>query len=617
MEIDRRNLAMALEDEAARHAYLYPEKANPRTILRMILSPLRGKKKIFWMWLLHGLAFGIRPMLSVFVLGRLVRLLEQGATMERFLVVAALVAGLYFLLSAIVAQTDARIRATWMIFRVKLINRMLSQYMRMDFGLYENAKFLDVMRRWQLAFSGNETGLEGIWNRSLEGLGQLISALLLAGVLIGLLGPWMLVPLVVYLLVVYFTKANIARFQFAKSEALMQAQRRSYRYTDMATDFRYGKDTRLYRMQHRFAKGYQPILGALEKLYHAFTGRVFHMSFLENAGLILLEGTVFALLFWRDLPAVQFIPALTAGLLLSQALQRFAGHFLAFYQYESLYIEDAFTLLAADLQSEQGAAAIPGKGPVEIRLENVSFSYPGSDKRVLENCSLTLQAGESCALVGVNGAGKTTLVKLLTGLYRPTEGSVRINGVDATEIPADDLFRMYGVVFQDAQPLAVTIAEYVAASDEKIDRDRVQRSIEKAGLWEKVDSLDQGIDSPLLKVLHDDGVILSGGENQKLAIARALYRKDTRALILDEPTSALDALAEEKIYREFAELSEGRTTLFISHRLASTRFCDRIAVLSGGRIVEEGTHASLMKEDGLYRSLYETQAKYYRQEETA
>ena len=326
-------------------------------------------------------------------------------------------------------------------------------------------------------------------------------------------------------------------------------------------------------------------------------GRCSHCSFGGFAGCAVYSGT-------------------HGGALLSQALQRFAGHFLAFYQYESLYIEDAFTLLAADLQSEQGAAAIPGKGPVEIRLENVSFSYPGSDKRVLENCSLTLQAGESCALVGVNGAGKTTLVKLLTGLYRPTEGSVRINGVDATEIPRMTCFACTGSSF-DAQPLAVTIAEYVAASDEKIDRDRVQRSIEKAGLWEKVDSLDQGIDSPLLKVLHDDGVILSGGENQKLAIARALYRKDTRALILDEPTSALDALAEEKIYREFAELSEGRTTLFISHRLASTRFCDRIAVLSGGRIVEEGTHASLMKEDGLYRSLYETQAKYYRQEETA
>ena len=157
MEIDRRNLAMALEDEAARHAYLYPEKANPRTILRMILSPLRGKKKIFWMWLLHGLAFGIRPVLSVFVLGRLVRLLEQGATMERFLVVAALVAGLYFLLSAIVAQTDARIRATWMIFRVKLINRMLSQYMRMDFGLYENAKFLPTRNFHGQKFAGADT----------------------------------------------------------------------------------------------------------------------------------------------------------------------------------------------------------------------------------------------------------------------------------------------------------------------------------------------------------------------------------------------------------------------------------------------------------------------------
>jgi len=229
--------------------------------------------------------------------------------------------------------------------------------------------------------------------------------------------------------------------------------------------------------------------------------------------------------------------------------------------------------------------------------------------------NLYIPAGEKCALVGVNGAGKTTLVKLITGLYQPAEGQVLVNGVDAATIPQEEIFSLFGVVFQEVQPLALTIAENVAASDTGIDRDRVIECLKQAGLWEKVSKLPKGIDSPMLKVIQDDGVVLSGGENQKLSIARALYREGTRMMIMDEPTAALDALAEEKIYREFDEILSGKTALFISHRLASTRFCDRIVLLDGGRIVQQGTHEELLKEDGLYQKMFTAQSKYYRSEE--
>lgn len=612
MQIDKRNLAVALEDEAVREAYLYPEKADTPALIRMILSPLRGDKKLIAMWLLHGVAYGIRPVLSVFILGWFVGMLERGAPAGQFLGVAAAVALVYFVLSAAVTQSNSRVRVNWMVRRVSLINRMMSQYMRMDFGLFENARFQDAMNRWGAALGGNEAGLEGIWNRSLEGFGRLLSLVVLGGVLLWFLGPWLLVPVVLYIVIIWLTKSNIAKYRFERREELTTTGRKSNRYTKMATDFRYGKDSRMYKMQDRFAAGFKPLITSYQRLYHAFTGREFHWTWLENTLLIGVEFTLLALLFFAQLPPAQFVPVLTASLLFGQALQQFSLD-IAYYQSESVYIEDAFALLQADLQSEDGNAVLTESGPVEITLENVSFSYPGSDVKVLEDCSLTLYAGSSCALVGVNGAGKTTLVKLITGLYRPTRGTIRINGTLMTELSSEQIFGLYGAVFQDAQPLAITIAEFVAADDLEIDRDRVRKSLSTAGLLEKVESFEKGIDSPLLKVLHDDGVILSGGENQKLAIARALYRENTRALILDEPTSALDALAEEKIYREFAELAEGRTTLFISHRLASTRFCDRIAVLSGGRIVQEGTHNELMHEDRLYRTMYETQAKYYQE----
>ena len=206
------------------------------------------------------------------------------------------------------------------------------------------------------------------------------------------------------------------------------------------------------------------------------------------------------------------------------------------------------------------------------------------------------------------------MVKLITGLYQPTKGQILINGIDTRTIAQRELFSLFGVVFQEVQPLALTIAENVAAADIDIDRDRVVDCLKQAGLWEKVSSLPKGIDSPVLKVVEDDGIIFSGGENQKLAIARALYRKDSLMMIMDEPTAALDALAEEKIYREFDSILSGKTALFISHRLASTRFCDRIVLLDGGSISQEGTHDELIGQEGLYKRMFTAQGKYYQED---
>ena len=176
------------------------------------------------------------------------------------------------------------------------------------------------------------------------------------------------------------------------------------------------------------------------------------------------------------------------------------------------------------------------------------------------------------------------------------------------------MFSLFGVVFQEADPIALTIAETVAASVDNIDRERVEACLKTAGLWQKVESFAKGIDTPLLKIIDEDGAILSGGENQKLMIARALYREGTRMMVMDEPTAALDALAEQKIYQEFDKLLRGRTALFISHRLASTRFCDRILLLDGGHISQAGTHDELIAQEGLYKTLFTTQGKYYQEE---
>lgn len=250
----------------------------------------------------------------------------------------------------------------------------------------------------------------------------------------------------------------------------------------------------------------------------------------------------------------------------------------------------------------------------EIRLSNVSFRYPEANGYALHHINLTIHPGEKLAIVGLNGAGKTTLVKLICGLYDPTEGEVLLNGVNIKKYNRRDYYLHFTAVFQQFSLLEATLAENVAQTDEKnIDYDKVHECIEKAGLKDKVKSLPNGLYTYIGRKVFENGVELSGGETQRLMLARALY-KNAPIIILDEPTAALDPIAENEIYQRYNEMTAGRTSVYISHRLASTRFCDRIIHLESGVIVEEGTHDSLMASGEKYAGLYSVQSHYYRKE---
>ncbi len=248
----------------------------------------------------------------------------------------------------------------------------------------------------------------------------------------------------------------------------------------------------------------------------------------------------------------------------------------------------------------------------ELKLEDVSFRYPGAENDTISHMNLTVHPGEKLAIVGLNGAGKTTLIKLLSGLLDPTQGRVLLNGQDIRQFNRRDYYTLFTAVFQDFSRLQATIAQNVAQSTTNIDEERLRFCVEQAGLTEAISKLPQGLDTMLGRTISDNGVELSGGQLQRLMLARALY-KDAPILLLDEPTAALDPIAENDIYQKYSTMTAGRTSIYISHRLASTRFCDRIIFLADGRIAEEGTHDALMALGGSYCNLFNVQSKYYRE----
>ena len=280
------------------------------------------------------------------------------------------------------------------------------------------------------------------------------------------------------------------------------------------------------------------------------------------------------------------------------------------FDYINSYLSTYEDFIAQPSMAYDGTLPIEKRddGQYEFAFHDVSFSYPGTDLPVLEHVTLSFAVGEKTALVGRNGAGKTTLIKLLCRLYEPTSGYITLNGIDIRKYSYKEYTQAFSVVFQDFHLFSLPLDENIAAGTE-IDEAALQSSLAKVGLTECVQRLPQGTHTRLYNN-NGAGVDLSGGEAQRTAIARALY-KDAPFVILDEPTAALDPIAEAEIYEQFSQMTAGKTAVYISHRMSSCKFCDRIIVLDHGRIAEDGTHDTLLANHGIYANLYETQAQYY------
>lgn len=499
--------------------------------------------------------------------------------------------------------------------RLSIIAKMWHKAGSCSYPVRESQDFIRSFTKATDASLGNSSAAEDTWNTFAvliqNFLGFLIYLYLLTHV-----DPVIVIVTLVAAITGYLVSNHFNGWGYRHRQEESEIKNRFFYFRDKARDRRLAKDVRIFGIGDWLREVLDKNMRMLQDFYLR-RERVCLLADITDVILSFLRnGVAYAWLLYQavqgNLTASEFLLYFTAasgftawitGIMVSVSKLRRQCMDLSCIR-EMLDYEEPFLF-------EEGKALRTEPGTdYTIELRDVTFRYPGSEQTIFSHLNLTLHPGEKLAVVGANGAGKTTLVRLLCGLYDPDEGEVLLNGVNIKEYNRREYYQLFSAVFQEFSLLAGEIGENVACFDQETDSDRIRDCMEKVGLAGKIEALPEGYHTHLVKEVYDDAVELSGGEEQRLMMARLLY-KDSPIMILDEPTAALDAIAESDIYRKYHELSRGKSSVFISHRLASTRFCDRIILLKDGKVAEEGTHEELMALGESYAELFRIQSKYY------
>lgn len=539
----------------------------------------------------------------------------EGRPEELFWLIAA------FMLIQLVATMLNTLHANnfwWRCIRVRLSmmnNEKNYKAMRIPFEHLEDPEVMDCFERAGNACNDNNKGIEGMLHRIMRFLTD--CAVVACGLcILGSMDLWIILMMLVFAGISFFVSNRTgARNKEKLWDPMTSFWRKRYYVQQKTTSFDFAKDIRMFHIKDW-----------LMQKFHALNLEYYETQ-KKDAFRWLLAGVVKSICWAVPQAAVY-------GWLIYAVLQReiTLGNFTLYvaaagnlFQYISQVMDGVKELLARSREvddfrsfleldngkAEDGGVEVPWAESYEFRFENVSFQYPRAEQYALRHLNLTLKAGERLAVVGLNGAGKSTFIKLLLRLYEPTEGTIYLNGVDIRTYNRDSYYKVFAPVFQEVQLFAFPLAENISMKPPKeTDKELAENCLFRAGFEKKLAGLPKGVSTEVLKIIHDDGVDFSGGEKQKIALARALY-KQSPVVVLDEPTAALDALAEYQLYQDFDKLIGGKTAVYISHRLSSTRFCDNVAMFRDGEMVEYGTHQELLSKGGAYAEMFEVQAQYY------
>lgn len=433
--------------------------------------------------------------------------------------------------------------------------------------------------------------------------------------ILSVLSIWLVPIVVIPALLYYFTERHKMNWIWNMADNWQVYDRQLGYIKNAGGDLERAKDVRLYNFKNLFDKAFSRSFKKRYDWYRQQDAWEFRhgcvQNFIMSAGKFAAYAYVICLVISGNIGAGEFVVYFNSIMKLSEATNDWCNNFSG-YQWISSNIGYVRDYLEMPEKTNRGEGKPLPRNGFEIEFKNVSYTYFGAEKPTIDGLSFKIKKGEKLALVGLNGAGKTTVVKLLCGLYDPTGGEILLNGVPVNEYNREEYFTLFSAVFQDISIFSGTVEENVTGA-ENCDREKFIRCMRNSGIYEKIESLQSKEKSHLVRGTYDDAIELSGGETQKLALAKALY-KNAPMLILDEPTAALDPIAEQEMYLNYTKFAEGKSSVFISHRLASTRFCDRIILLADGKISECGTHTELMKLNGKYAELFNIQSSYYNDE---
>lgn len=583
----------------------------------MIMLAWKKQKSVIWLCLILAALAVITSLVGLFITPTILGQIESTVPIGKLITTIIIFAVILMVVNAANSYFNTNTLFGRVNVRINLVSMIHEKFMTMSYPNTEDQGIKKKLDKAIMSVSANSEATEAIWD-TLTDLLKNISGFIIYLILLVSINPIIIAIVLVTTVTGFFINKHINSWGYRHRDEEAEYSRRMNYISEKAKDYHIAKDIRIFGMRGWL----EDVYNSTFRLYQAFIIRGEKVYIWGNVVDMLLtlmrNGIAYLYLvnmvLYNDLSASQFLLFFSAiggftswmsGILSGfSTLHRQSLDISAlreFLEYPELFLFENGTVLQPDVSK-----------PYEIELRNVSFRYPEAEKDTLKNINLTIKAGEKLSVVGLNGAGKTTLVKLICGFYDPTDGEVLLNGVNIKKYNRRDYYTLFSAVFQDFSLLAATIAGNISQANDNIHMEKVIDCAEKAGLAEKINCLPDKYEAYIGKEVYENGIELSGGETQRLMLARALY-KNAPVIILDEPTAALDPIAESDIYNKYNELTEGRTSVYISHRLASARFCDRIILIDKNVISEEGNHDSLIARKGKYSELFELQSRYYRE----